>query len=265
MVPGGTFNRGNDPAFPAMVSGFLLDRFEVTVGRFRRFVEAYPGSKPAPGAGAHPLIEGSGWDAVEFASHLPAGAPELTAAVRCNANFSTWTDEIGDHEHLPMNCLSWSVAFAFCAWDGGRLATEAEWNYAAAGGDEQRVYPWATPPGSSTIDGTYAAYNCMGDGSASGECALSDIQSVGSRSPKGDGKWGHADLAGSLQEWVLDWYDYNYKSPCNDCAQVSGLPYKMIRGGSWRRDASYLLSSYRKEVDADNCSDSGGVRCARTP
>jgi formylglycine-generating enzyme len=59
-VSGGTYDRSNDPSFPATVSNFRLDRFEVTVGRFRKFVAAYPASKPAAGAGAHPLISGSG-------------------------------------------------------------------------------------------------------------------------------------------------------------------------------------------------------------
>jgi formylglycine-generating enzyme required for sulfatase activity len=150
-VPGGTFNRSNDAAYPATVSGFVLDRFEVTVGRFRRFVEAYPGSKPAAGAGRHPLIEGSGWDA-GWDSNLPADAEALKRAVKCHSTYQTWTDEADEHERLPMNCLSWYLAFAFCAWDGGRLPTEAEWNYAAAGGDEQRAYTWSKPAHTTTIE-----------------------------------------------------------------------------------------------------------------
>ncbi|WP_437708729.1 SUMF1/EgtB/PvdO family nonheme iron enzyme [Sorangium sp. So ce448] len=263
-VPTGKFNRSNDTAYPATVSGFLLDRFEVTVGRFRKFVEAYPGSKPGAGAGAHPKnIAGSGWDAA-WDSSLPADAAALKAAVKCNSTYRTWTDVAAENEHLPMNCLSWYVAFAFCAWDGGRLPTEAEWNYAAAGGggaDGQREYPWSKPPSSTTIDSMYAGYECGPDGS----CAFSDIQAVGSKSPKGDGKWGQADLSGSLWEWVLDWYKDPYDSQCDDCANLASTSSRVLRGGSWGYGASYLLSS-RRGYDVPSGRGGGvGVRCTRTP
>ncbi|MGK3967878.1 hypothetical protein WMF38_27375 [Sorangium sp. So ce118] len=81
-VDGGAFKRDNDERYPARVSAFSLDRFEVTVGRFRRFVEAYPGSKPRAGAGKHPLIDGSGWDD-GWDSWLPANAAALKEAVKC--------------------------------------------------------------------------------------------------------------------------------------------------------------------------------------
>ncbi|MCA9623624.1 MAG: SUMF1/EgtB/PvdO family nonheme iron enzyme, partial [Myxococcales bacterium] len=142
LVVGGSFDRSNNPLFPATVSDFRLDRFEVTVGRFRRFVNAYPSSAPAPGDGAHPAIPGSGWDASDDAK-LPGDATALMAALDCGS-YTTYTDQVGGQEHLPINCLTWELAFAFCAWDGGRLPTEAEWNYAAAAGAEQRLYPWGS-------------------------------------------------------------------------------------------------------------------------
>jgi formylglycine-generating enzyme required for sulfatase activity len=267
-VPGGTFNRSNDAAYPAKVSGFLLDRFEVTVGRFRKFVEEYPGSKPAAGAGAHPLIEGSGWNEA-WNGNLPADAAALRAAVMCNSTYQPWRDDTdGGTERLPMNCLSWYVAFAFCAWDGGRLATEAEWNYAAAGGGGaggQREYPWSNPASSTTIDNSYAVYDCMGDGVMPPSCAFSDIQAVGSRSPKGDGRWGQADLSGSMWEWVLDWYKDPYESICSDCANISTASLRASRGGSFGGGASSLLSSARNDVDPSVRGFGVGARCARTP
>ncbi|WP_437978867.1 formylglycine-generating enzyme family protein [Sorangium sp. So ce295] len=245
------------------MSGFLLDRFEVTVGRFRKFVEAYPESKPAAGAGAHPLLDGSGWNA-DWASQLPAGAPELTVAVKCNGTYQTWTDEAGDHEHLPMNCLNWYVAFAFCAWDGGRLATEAEWNYAAAGGGEQRPYPWSDSASDAILDRSHAVYDCTGDGSASGSCAFRDIQPVGSRSSAGDGRWRQADLAGNMWEWVLDWYA-GYATSCDNCANTTSVSNRALRGGSFDYDASYLLSSARGYGSPSRRYHFAGARCARTP
>jgi formylglycine-generating enzyme len=262
-VPGGRFNRGNERAYPATVSEFLLDRFEVTVGRFRRFVEAYPDSKPAPGAGAPPHVDGSGWNAA-WASNLPANADALKTAVKCDTDHQTWRDTEEGTEHLPMNCLSWYEAFAFCAWDGGRLATEAEWNYAAAGGSEQREYPWSNPASPTTIDGDYAVYDCTGDGSAPGECAFSDIQAVGSRSPKGDGRWGQADLAGNLWEWVLDWYA-EYPDECIDCANIAATSPRVIRGGGFRSDAYAQRSSTRSGEAPALRFHNVGARCVRTP
>ncbi|WP_437775182.1 formylglycine-generating enzyme family protein [Sorangium sp. So ce1097] len=262
-VPGGSFNRDNDPAYPATVSGFLLDRFEVTVGRFRRFVAAYTGSKPAAGAGRHPLIDGSGWDA-GWDSNLPADAATLKTAVKCDSTYQTWRDEDEGTEHLPMNCLSWYVAFAFCAWDGGRLPTEAEWSYAAAGGSEQRVYPWSKPADSTAIDGSYAVYDCTGDESGSGACTFSDIQFVGSRSTRGDGRWGQADLAGNMWEWLVDWYAI-YSNKCSNCANTIPASYRVVRGGGFFYDASGLLSSVRDYVEPLARYDVVGARCARKP
>jgi hypothetical protein len=105
------------------------------------------------------------------------------------------------HANLPMNCMNWYEAFAFCAWDGGRLPTEAEWNYAAAGGDQQRAYPWSSPPGALVLDAAHASYydgtDCVGDGLP--DCALTDLLAglvqiyfgLASASIDQDGKCGH--------------------------------------------------------------------------
>src|SRR5690348_10044861 len=61
-VRGEAFNGDNNPDYPAVLSDFVFDRFEVSVGRFRKFVSEYPANRPKAGAGAHPLIPGSGWD-----------------------------------------------------------------------------------------------------------------------------------------------------------------------------------------------------------
>src|SRR5213076_223676 len=98
---------------------------------------------------------------------------------------------------LPITCATWFELYALCIWDGGFLPTEAEWNYAAAGGNEQRAYPWSSPSSSLTIDETYASYSvalgteCYGDGIAG--CAVTDLVLVGGKSG-GDGKWTHADM-----------------------------------------------------------------------
>jgi formylglycine-generating enzyme len=269
-VTGGSFNRNNEPALPATVSDFLLDRYEVTVGRFRAFVAAYPGSRPADGAGEHPKIAGSGWNAARWDGLLPATREDLSKHVRRCGSKSTWTAAPASNETLPMNCLSWYEAFAFCVWDGGRLPTEAEWNYAAAGGSEQREFPWGAAP----VDQDHAVYDCTGDGSAPDGCAAGDILSVGSKSPVGDGRWGQADLSGSLWEWTLDYYPIAVDLPaeCHDCANLSGDSLRVMRGGAWNGEAGEVTSSYRyfNEPDLrrgaiDFFGDFLGVRCARTP
>lgn len=269
VVAGGSYFRSNNPSYPATVSDFRLDRFEITVGRFRKFVDVYDvAGKPGAGAGAHPGVPNSGWRQ-EWTEKLPANrdALEILLSTKCPLNPEietpcyTWTHDPGANEGLPMNCLDWYTAFAFCAWDGGRLPSEAEWNYAAAGGVEQRTYPWANPPGSLKVDPTYALYDCLGYSEDSFACTADDILAVGSRSPRGDGRWGHADLAGSVWEWTMDAYQNPYPEDCHDCIVLDG-EYRVVRGGSWFDFESQLVSSVRDNVPAFR-SNLVGARCAR--
>jgi formylglycine-generating enzyme required for sulfatase activity len=241
-----------------------LDKYEVSVGRFRQFVGAFTGH-PSNGAGAHPSISGSGWQSPTWDASISADRTTLTAALACeDPAVRTWNVG-GATDRLPINCVSWYDAFAFCAWDGGRLPTQAEWEYAAAGGSEQRTYPWGnTPVPTQMQDSTanYATYLCLGDGSAPSTCALLDILPVGSKT-MGASKYGQLDLAGSMAEWMLDWYD-SYPSTCNNCANISGASgYRVIKGGSWKNDASNLTASYRNSYSSDYRGTSIGFRCAR--
>jgi formylglycine-generating enzyme required for sulfatase activity len=256
VVPGGMYNRGNDSNYPATVSTFLLDQYEVTVGRFRQFLTAGYGTQakpPAAGSGANPNLPGSGWDS-SWSASLAASTSALSTNVKCDSTRQTWTDTPGANENRAQNCLDWFTAFAFCIWDGGRLPTEAEWNYAAAGGSEQRNYPWSNPPSSMTIDDSYAVYSGM----------ATAVAPVGSKSPKGDGKWGHADLAGNVWEWNLDWYDL-YPNPCDDCADLGGNLGRVLRSGSFGDSALLMLSSERNWDGPSIRDSSRGSRCVRNP
>ncbi len=279
VVGGGSFYRSYDTAdgvYPDMtnaatVSTFRFDKYEVTVGRFRQFVAAGRGTQanpPVVGAGAHANIPGSGWDP-SWNSSLAADTPTLVAAIKCQATYQTWTDAPGGNESRPMNCIDWYEAMAFCAWDGGYLPSEAEWNYAASGGSLQRAYPWSSPATSLSIDDTRASYyvdatkQCFGDGVDG--CALTDFVPVGSK-PAGDGLWGQSDLGGNVWEFVLDWYAAPYPmKTCNDCANLTPGTHRVFRGGGFSIDASFLRASDRSFVLASDRSDSFGVRCARTP
>jgi formylglycine-generating enzyme len=215
-VPGGTYNRDNNAAYPATVSAFSLDVFELTNGRFRAFINDYPASRPGAGDGANPNIGGSGWDA-SWDAQLPSSQADLLSQTRCVGapypQWLTWTDAPGSHEYMPASCVSWYVAFAFCAWDGGRLPTDAEWDFAAVGGSEQRTFPWGEEP----PDPTRAVLRYT---------VPTPLVPVGS-ALAGAGKWGQMDLAGSRSEWVLDdignssvYGDMAPLVPCDDCAEL---------------------------------------------
>lgn len=273
-IPGGAYHRSYDFAgdansgttsFPATVSDFRLDKYEVTVGRFRAFVTAGMGTQsnpPPTRSGAHANIVGSGWDSSWNASLL-ASTAALVAAVKCDATTQTWTDVPGANEARPMNCITWYEAMAFCAWDGGYLPTEAEWNYAAAGGAQQRAYPWSSPAGSLALDGSRASYydgtSCVGDGIAG--CALTDLVAVGTKL-SGAGRWGQSDLAGNVAEWTLDWAGA-YASTCIDCANIAPAVKRVFRGGSFASDVTSLRTGFRLSLAPSDRNSLTGVRCAR--
>ncbi len=275
-VPGGLYYRSYDAApddynitsNPATISEFWLDTHEVTVGRFRKFVAAGMGTQanpPEAGSGAHAAIAQSGWQA-SWNSYLAADTAALMAAIKCQGTYQTWTDVAFVNENKPMNCISWYDAFAFCIWDGGYLPTEAEWNYAAAGGDEHRAYPWSDPASSTGIDCTYANYRIGGP--TGGFCVngtTGGVNRVGSESNKGDGRWGHADLAGNVWEWTLDWYSSPYPNPCNDCAQVTTGTQRVLRGGAFYDTPAALRPGFRLIDTPVLRYDGFGVRCARAP
>ena len=273
LVPGGTFYRSydgvtfTDMSFPASVSDFRLDKYEITVGRFRQFVGAVvAGWRPTAGGGKHSHLNGgaglansgpgggyeTGWDS---AYTLSTTAAEWDTALACFRSVPTWTPAPGANEQLPQNCLSWYAAMAFCQWDGGFLPSEAELMYAGAGGAEQRVYPWSVPATSTIIDATRAVYR-------SG--LISVIAPVGSKSP-GNGRWGQSDLSGNLTEWTLDREMRPYAAgACSDCCYWTRYgPDPIAHGGSFLSDSGWLLNSWR--ISSVGATSDAGARCARTP
>lgn len=250
------------PEHEVTVSDFFLDRFEVTVGRFRTFLAQYDGTPPAPDAGAHPLIPGSGWKAEWDAELLTHDA--LVSQLHCHP-LSTWTDSPGENENKPMACAKWYEMFLFCLWDGGRLPTEAEWEYAAAGGLSNNRFPW----GVDFPTAMYAATDCSYGGSP-GTCTSADIPPVGSF-PLGESKNGVRDLAGSFWEYTLDKYsDVWYAqggSTCHDCANLD-MPSTMgrsIRGGAFDTSGAEMRAARRDSIIPTYRAQYLGFRCARSP
>ena len=257
-----------DMSYPATVSDFRLDTYLVTVGRFRAFVNAGLGtqaSPPASGAGERTLngmANQGGWDPSFDASLKLNDLEFVDYSLNCEDpnEHQTWTDTPGSHENLPMNCVDWYEAMAFCAWDGGFLPTEAEWNYAASGGSEQRAYPWSSPAASTTIDCSYA------NNSGCTNPPIGVPNHVGSESPKGDGMWGQSDLGGNVSEWVLDWYASPYPTTaCDDCANLTAATARVVRGGSFPIAAPGLRAAFRTYWTPTDRGYEVGFRCARTP
>ena len=252
------------PEHPATVSRFALDKYEVTLGRFAAFVDAYDGGwRPSVGEGANVAVEtaqelaagATGWQSA-WQTELPADRAELADNITCSGlqtpQDPTWG--MGDDAD-PMNCVNWYEAFVFCIWDGGRLPTEAEWEYAAAGGDENRVYPW----GNDVTIPLPAAYAGTDE---------TPFIAVGTH-PVGNGRWGHADLAGSMWEWVFDGYRANWYATtvdgCSDCAQLSSIVYRVMRGGSWAYSTpTSLRAAHRDSGAPDFHWHDHGWRCSRS-
>lgn len=248
----------------ASVSTFRLDRFEVTVGRFRNFVAAWNlGWRPSPGSGKHTHVNGgAGLYDVYNTANEPGWLASWTAGINLLSDQSscfplTWTFSPGANENRPMSCVSWYEAYAFCIWDGGFLPSGTELTYAAQGGAEQRVYPWSNPPTATAVDCTLANYATSGTTPCTGSAV-----DVGTFSPAGDGFYGQADLAGNLREWALD----------SDFSNFYGVDQTYLQDGNARAhhgggfyDTPDVLIGAWLASSGTRGDEQIGVRCARSP
>jgi formylglycine-generating enzyme len=275
-------NSGSGPsgeADPATVSSFRLDKYLVTVGRFREFVAAWNGGwLPSPGSGVHTHLNGglglvnagqdagsiheTGWIASDDGNVAPTNANLASCAP-----YSSWTNAASTQENLPIDCVNWWEAYAFCIWDGGFLPSDAEGELAAAGGSQQREYPWGSmAPGTGNQYAIYGSDSaaCYYPGGTLAACTgVANIAPVGSTT-LGAGLWGQLDLAGEAFEWQLDFFA-PYVDPCADCAYLTAASGRVLRGGDYLYGASYLLSSYRYGSPPTDRYVDVGFRCARSP
>jgi sulfatase modifying factor 1 len=289
-VTGGTFYRtytnttgvATGEKDPATVSSFRLDKYLVTVGRFRQFVTAWNGGsgyEPAAGSGKHTHLNGGSGLAAVNGGYEPGwvAADDSNLALTTfnllpGANEGTWTTTAGTQELLPMSRVNWYEAYAFCIWDGGFLPSEAELEYAAAGGSQQREDPWGTFP-MGTPNGSVASFNCNYGGntstspSASSACTGTSSGPAAEGTVQGVGLWGQLDLSGNMNEWNLDWYDgfFAYGNPCTDCAQFVTGTNRLKRGGGWDEDQSFLNPWVSRAWTSTFRDDDVGFRCARVP
>ena len=142
--------------------------------------------------------------------------------------------------------------------NGYRLPTEAEWEYAAAGGDENRLYPWGADAPSDTLANHSGTANTA-------------FRTVGSY-PDGVSRWGQYDMAGGMWEWIFDWRNDSWYgeagNTCTNCANVntpSSHSHRILRGGSFQQTAFYLRAANRGNDEPVFRVERNGLRCARTP
>jgi sulfatase modifying factor 1 len=257
---------GETPVRQVTIDPFLMDRFPVTNRLFRQFVEE---------TGYRTEAERFGWSFV-FWAHVPKARfrdyVEDTAAEApwwCKVPGAKWAapegpgSDIEKRLNYPVTHVSWNDAGAFCQWSNQRLPTEAEWEYAARGGLEQKLYPWGDKlrPGGRHMcniwQGDFPHVDTGEDGYA-GLCPVDAFPANG---------WGLYSVTGNCWEWCSDWFESTNTSPGskhNPSGALLGTA-RVMKGGSFLCHKSYC-NRYRTAARSSNTPDSSssniGFRCA---
>jgi len=231
LIPGGTFQMGSEtgdedeqPVHVVTIKPFTIDQAPVTNARFFEFLQARPEWRKAA-----------------------ADRARTDRDYLALWSYNTYPPELRDH---PVVFVSWYAAKAYAEWRGCRLPTEAEWEYAARGGLEQRDFPWGDLP-----DADRAHFH----------------SSLGTVPVKTFPPNGHDlfDMAGNVWEWCEDWYDQGFYGELRDGVEdpqcrssASGL--KVIRGGAWCYYAYVMRCAFRSGFPPHAADINGGFRCARS-
>jgi sulfatase modifying factor 1 len=263
LIPAGTFgflDEQDQVSTPMTIShDFYLDDLEISVGRFKAWVSA---GQPLPcatgtcsldpgGPYEQKMVWDASWNSIAMTDAYQSGCNDASGT---SISTPTFTQPGGDA--LPMNCLDWYHAAAFCAWEGKRLPTETEWQYVATGRTLARTYPWGSQ---DPTDCTLALWN-LGAADANG-C---HFPKPGGSAPAGASRDGILDMAGSVWEWVWD-YDGAYPTTSHtDYAGPTTPAYRADRGGSWAFDSGHLRATYRDATPPDSAFADVGARCAKT-
>lgn len=235
------------PVHTVILSPFCLARKEATVGEFAQCTRA--GSCP-------PLPREVTYGGISDVSRT-------LWSLFCNAALT-------DRDQHPANCLDWAMAEQFCAWRGGRLPTEAEWEFAARG-PSLRTMPWGEEPIDPRL-GNFCGLECaemlrrLGQNwrtTYPGNDRWTTTAPVGSF-PAGASPFRILDMAGNVWEWVADRYGPYSTDAVRDPRGAERGQTRVNRGGSW--DAAFLPRSanrFHERPDARRANL--GVRCAADP
>ena len=228
-IPGGTFTMGSDkgdsekPVHAQRVAGFLMYAKEVTNGQFRRFLAANPEWSP---------------DKID---------PKLADK---NYYLKHWRETVKDipsGDDYPVVYVSWYAALAYAAWAGGRLPTEAEWEYAARGG---RQLEYGTETGEISHD--LANYSGV-----EGRDQWAGTSPVGSFPPN---PFELYDMSGNVWEWCGSLYKpYPYLAT-DGREEIAASGARVVRGGSWNFNEDFCRAAYRDFDFPMYCSNFIGFR-----
>ena len=238
-IPGDSFTMGygaedgwlwSQPAHPVAVKSFYLAKTLVTNEQYKACVDAGACTAPHTSDGTCFVQNGSDWK--------PGTLP---------ASFQ------GDDQ--PVVCVDWKQAKAFSSWVGGRLPSEAEWEYAARSAGKERKHPWGDAD--ATCD--FAVIDQGGKG-----CGLNATWPVCSKTP-GNTEQGLCDMTGNAAEWVEDWYHDSYRgAPADGSAWESpAASQRVARGGDWGHQASQARVADRLHHSPGFRSDYCSFRPAR--
>lgn len=250
-VPAGSFQMGaalTDPdaqadEFPSrqvVLDAFWIDQTEVTNTQFAAFLNAM----------GNQTESGTTWLSMDDADTLITSGNGLYVPA----------SGYGDY---PIVNVSWYGAQAYCDWSGGRLPTEAEWEYAARG-PQGSLYPWgnsfscalANVDDETLRDRTTGPWGTNCDG-------YSSVAPVGSF-PDGASWVGAVDMAGNVYEWVADWYaaDYYGFGPMENPPGPSSGNERVLRGSAWNmEEREALRGADRLSDNPANRKDFVGFRC----